>query len=271
MIIQPNGDSLILFANGRQYQGLPLPGGGWLAPDVGINVGKPTLRVSGVTHAGATLTATKGEGLTPTGFTIQVSREPEFIAPIISNSNPFTPNNLNSDTQYYARALARLEDFKSVWSDTVGFKTLVAPVATGFAWPFPPDDIGTEWEGYPGHKGVDWPRAGGTPIKCANAGTVEMAGWTGTEGDFNSGWGWGYKVVVNHGAIGQGGAVLRTLYAHMNSQPPVSVGQVVAKGQTLGYVGTTGISSGNHLHWETSVGSMYNQINPRVFMATYGE
>lgn len=145
------------------------------------------------------------------------------------------------------------------------------PPGDGFRWPFNPDDIGTEWEGYLGHKGVDWPKPDGTPILAAQAGVVEMSGWTGTQGDWASGWGWGNKVVINHGAIGAGGDVLRTLYAHMNATPLVSVNDTVTKGQVIGYVGTTGDSTGNHLHWETSVNGMYNQINPRDFMAQYGE
>lgn len=144
------------------------------------------------------------------------------------------------------------------------------PPGDGFMWPFNPDDIGTEWEGYPGHKGVDWPKPDGTPIRAAEAGTVEWAGWYST-GAQASWWGWGNMVVINHGAIGAGGDVLRTLYAHMNATPPVSVNDTVTKNQVIGYVGTTGDSTGNHLHWETSVNGMFNQINPRTFMAQYGE
>lgn len=142
------------------------------------------------------------------------------------------------------------------------------PPGAGFAWPFDPNLITTEWEGYPGHKGVDWGYAGvgGQDIHASEAGTVEMSGWY--SGIY---WGWGNMVMLNHGPIGVGGAVLRTVYAHMRDTPLVSVSDTVAKWQVLGIVGTTGDSTGDHLHWETSVDGMWNQINPRDFMAVYGE
>ncbi|MCI6082546.1 M23 family metallopeptidase [bacterium] len=63
---------------------------------------------------------------------------------------------------------------------------------------------------------------------------------------------YGNYVMVYHGTDDQGNTYA-TLYAHMNSWPPVSVGQSVTKGQVIGYVGTTGNSTGNHLHLELRV------------------
>ncbi len=87
---------------------------------------------------------------------------------------------------------------------------------------------------YKKHTGVDIGAAYGTAILAANGGTVTLAGW-------NSGY--GNCVVIDHG----GGKA--TLYAHMSSIG-VSKGQAVSKGQQIGRVGSTGNSTGPHLHFE---------------------
>ena len=68
-------------------------------------------------------------------------------------------------------------------------------------------------------------------------------------------WSWGYYVQVYHGKDDNGNTY-STLYAHMNSAPVVSVGQPVEKGKVLGYVGSTGNSTGNHLHLEMKVNNV---------------
>ena len=87
---------------------------------------------------------------------------------------------------------------------------------------------------YKRHTGVDIGAAYGTPIFAANGGRVTLAGW-------NSGY--GNCVIIDHG----GGKA--TLYAHMSSIG-VSNGQAVTKGQTIGRVGSTGNSTGPHIHFE---------------------
>ena len=87
---------------------------------------------------------------------------------------------------------------------------------------------------YAGHSGIDIAARTGTPILAANGGPVLYAGW-------NS-WGYGNTVVIGHGPFS-------TLYGHMNSLA-VRCGNVVAAGQVIGYVGSTGNSSGPHLHFE---------------------
>ena len=67
--------------------------------------------------------------------------------------------------------------------------------------------------------------------------------------------------MIYHGTDDQGNTYA-TLYAHMNSTPPVSVGQSVSQGDVIGYVGTTGNSTGNHLHLELRVnGARTNPLN----------
>ncbi len=85
------------------------------------------------------------------------------------------------------------------------------------------------------HKGHDYAAPSGTPIYAAAAGTVIIAGYSNSAG---------YWVVIDHGNG------LTTKYMHMCSSPYVSAGEKVGKGQHIGGVGTTGQSTGNHLHFQ---------------------
>jgi peptidoglycan hydrolase-like protein with peptidoglycan-binding domain len=85
------------------------------------------------------------------------------------------------------------------------------------------------------HSGIDIPAATGTLVAAAAAGRVTYAGWL--EG------GWGLEVTIAH----RGG--VRTLYTHL-SRTLVALGQRVAAGQWIGRVGSTGHSTGPHLHFE---------------------
>ncbi|MHB8870175.1 MAG: murein hydrolase activator EnvC family protein [Thermoleophilia bacterium] len=87
------------------------------------------------------------------------------------------------------------------------------------------------------HTGVDMSGSMGTPIRAADSGTVIQAGWRG---------GYGQAVVISHGDG------LTTLYAHQ-SKILVSVGDTVSRGDTIGKVGSTGYSTGPHLHFEVRV------------------
>ncbi len=107
------------------------------------------------------------------------------------------------------------------------------------------------------HGGVDIPANYGTPIKSARGGVVITSAYH---------WSYGNYVVVSHGS-GQS-----TLYAHM-SKRAVSEGQTVAQGQVVGYVGSTGSSTGNHLHYEVRVNNQrVDAINyyPNVRFWVYG-
>ena len=113
-------------------------------------------------------------------------------------------------------------------------------------WPVPSctsisSGFGSRWGTT--HKGIDIPASYGSAIVAADSGTVIQAGY----GISGSGYG-GYGNVV---AIDHGNGII-TLYAHMSSVA-TSAGATVAKGQTIGYVGSTGNSTGNHLHFEVRV------------------
>jgi murein DD-endopeptidase MepM/ murein hydrolase activator NlpD len=87
------------------------------------------------------------------------------------------------------------------------------------------------------HKGIDYAAPTGTPIRAAGGGTVEFSGRQG---------GYGNCVVLNHGNG------ITTLYGHM-SRLAAKRGQRVSQGQLIGYVGSTGASTGPHLHYEYRV------------------
>ncbi len=89
------------------------------------------------------------------------------------------------------------------------------------------------------HSGLDFGAPCGTPIKAAGTGVIISAG-------FNRG-GYGNMTLINHGNG------LSTLYGHQSSII-VSEGQSVTQGQVIGYVGSTGKSTGCHLHFEVRVG-----------------
>lgn len=94
--------------------------------------------------------------------------------------------------------------------------------------------------GNPGHRGIDIPAPEGTTILAAHTGTVLICGWNDSFGN---------QVLIDDGAG------LSTRYAHMTATA-VSPGAVVTAGQVIGYVGSTGDSTGNHLHFEVSVGGI---------------
>ncbi len=117
------------------------------------------------------------------------------------------------------------------------------------------------------HKGIDIAGSGikGTPIRAAAAGTVYAAN-NSCPHNYNKsrscgcGGGYGNYVGIDHGPYQ--GNHYKTFYAHMTSNC-VSVGQHVERGQTIGYVGTTGWSTGPHIHFETIMNG--TKVNPQRF------
>lgn len=98
------------------------------------------------------------------------------------------------------------------------------------------DGFGAARPGGRKHKGVDISAPSGTPIPAAAAGRVANKG-------YEPG-GAGHFVTIDHGNG------LRTKYFHLVAAAPVHIGQNVSEGQTIGHVGSTGRSSGPHLHFE---------------------
>jgi murein DD-endopeptidase MepM/ murein hydrolase activator NlpD len=130
--------------------------------------------------------------------------------------------------------------------------TLVAPVSAATGTPY--HKAGSSWsKGY--HTGVDFPVPTGTSVKSVAAGKVVTAGWGGS---------FGYQVVVRHsdGRYSQ--------YAHL-SAISVKSGQTVGAGQRIGRSGSTGNSSGPHLHFEVRTGPGFGtDIDPVAYLRAGG-
>ncbi|MFD4529320.1 transglycosylase family protein [Streptomyces sp. NPDC058470] len=130
--------------------------------------------------------------------------------------------------------------------------TLVAPVNAATGTPY--HATGSSWsKGY--HTGVDFPVPTGTSVKSVAAGSVVSAGWGGS---------FGYQVVVRH-ADGR-----YTQYAHL-SAISVKTGQSVAGGQRIGRSGSTGNSTGPHLHFEVRTGPGFGtDVDPVAYLRAGG-
>ncbi|MCI8441989.1 MAG: M23 family metallopeptidase [Provencibacterium sp.] len=120
-------------------------------------------------------------------------------------------------------------------------------VSSNFIWPVASSRayVSNGFYGYVGHGGIDIAAPYASPIIASAPGTVVYSGYTV--------WGYGRHIIIDHG----GG--VQTLYGH-NSQNIVRVGDVVEQGQVIGYVGSTGNSTGNHCHLEIRIGGV--QRNP---------
>jgi murein DD-endopeptidase MepM/ murein hydrolase activator NlpD len=106
--------------------------------------------------------------------------------------------------------------------------------------------------GLRGHKGIDMAAPTGTPVYAPADGVVSKAEWFGAYGNF---------IAIGHGSE------LETRYGHL-SRMAVSAGQRVRKGDLIGYVGSTGRSTGPHLHYEVRVAGV--AVDPRPYMTESG-
>jgi len=133
--------------------------------------------------------------------------------------------------QAESRRVAR--ELRAAGLDTsllVGSGQLIWPVNGSLSSPF-----GQRWGRL--HAGIDIAAPGGTPIRAADSGQVILSGWQG---------GYGLYTCVQHTAS------LSTCYAHQ-SRIATSAGGAVRRGEVIGFVGNTGYSFGDHLHFETRV------------------
>lgn len=132
-------------------------------------------------------------------------------------------------------------------SDTGSSWGLVAPInsyqTSGFGWrPTPAGTYDYGGQGGYVHTGIDYGGGCGIPIKAARSGKVINADWAVQTS--------GRRVVIDHGSVN--GSLLATKYHHM-TRYVVSPGQSVSQGDVIGYTGTTGNSTGCHLHFETLI------------------
>lgn len=118
---------------------------------------------------------------------------------------------------------------------TVSLSPGVLALSSRFGWRSDPLDGGTRF-----HAGVDIPARAGAAVRAVRAGRVVYAGWAG---------GYGNLVVIDHGAG------LRSRYGHLE-RVLVAAGDPVGTGERIGEVGSTGRSTGPHLHYEVRMGGV---------------
>jgi murein DD-endopeptidase MepM/ murein hydrolase activator NlpD len=159
---------------------------------------------------------------------------------------------LQEDLAAHQREQARVQ--AKLRRAATGFSPLPAgPIRGGsgqFIWPVSGPITGSFGEARPGHMhaGIDIAAPGGTPIRAAGSGRVVLLGWTG---------GYGNYTCIAHSAS------LSTCYAHQSGYATRN-GATVSRGQVIGYVGNTGHSFGNHLHFEVRVGG--SPVNPLNYL-----
>jgi murein DD-endopeptidase MepM/ murein hydrolase activator NlpD len=145
-------------------------------------------------------------------------------------------------------AVARFQAWSGLTPDGVAGPTTIAalgqPIRRSPIWLVAPirapigDRFGPRGNGF--HPGIDYPAPTGTPVRAAGRGSVAFAGW-------DSG-GYGRLVVIAHPRG------VRSMYAHL-SRIAVGVGQSVSAGSLVGAVGSTGLATGPHLHFELRLGT----------------
>ncbi len=171
-----------------------------------------------------------------------------------------TTDELEDDLEKYQAAIDKLNDeIKKATEEAVKSNPDIKFTSGIFSWPLPncytiSSYFGQRWGKL--HKGIDISKSGiyGSPIKAAADGVVIIRK--------NDQYGYGNYVMIYHGT--KDGTPYSTLYGHMSAPASVSLGQTVKAGQTIGYVGSTGRSSGPHLHFEIRIGSgIYAEaVNP---------
>jgi murein DD-endopeptidase MepM/ murein hydrolase activator NlpD len=173
---------------------------------------------------------------------------------VLENESADISKELQAAERLYAQQLAAQ---KAAQQQQGGNATLTG--SGGFIWPLPGYTTVNSpygWRTHPitgnrnFHTGVDIPAPSGTRINAAKAGTVIISTYNSSYGNY---------VVIAHPDNS------RTLYAHMKSRG-VAAGDSVGQGNAIGYVGTTGSSTGNHLHFEVWTGSSSSsRVNPMNF------
>lgn len=186
----------------------------------------------------------------PSTFTPQTTVSKEAIAPsagmlsapIMANNSAPRPSAVAYDIPL-ASALPKVAYSRPAYNPTGLAFPLSVPsaISSVFGWRQHPLTGNQRF-----HSGIDLAAAQGTPVLAAYSGKVEISDWVG---------GYGLTVVLNHNSAQQ------TLYGHM-SETFVRPGQWVERGTVIGRVGSTGNSTGPHLHFET------RQLTPNGWVAT---
>ncbi|MBP5772562.1 MAG: peptidoglycan DD-metalloendopeptidase family protein [Eubacterium sp.] len=167
-------------------------------------------------------------------------------------------NEIAAQQAAIAQAEQAEQQYNNTASSSVKYKGSKGTKGGGWTWPCPSSHTITSEYGYRGdpfggsgggfHSGLDIGAPAGTPIVAAKAGTVAWSSFSSTAGNW---------IGISHG----NGVV--SVYMHMSARI-AKAGQHVNKGQTIGLVGTTGSSTGNHLHFGVQVNGSY--VNPHNYI-----
>lgn len=169
-----------------------------------------------------------------------------IVKPSLNELNDYIVN-LQEQVKYREQSLSNLREIlierNARLNATPSLWPASGEVTSRFGWRSSPFGGGSDW-----HPGIDIANSAGTPIIATAAGEVVYSGWYS---------GYGRMVQIDHG----NGIV--TIYAH-NSQNIVREGQSVEKGDVIAYMGSTGWSTGSHVHYEIRVNG--TAVNPANFL-----
>ncbi len=197
--------------------------------------------------------------------TLKIMNRKERRLKYSAQTSKYLINKLRTDRQVYEQAQDELEhlskDIEKNLSRIISTQTILDPIfikpimgsiTSQFGWRYHPIFHSTRF-----HSGIDIAGINRSPIKASNSGKVIHAGWYG---------GYGKAVIISHGIMTEGrykGRKISTLYGHM-SRVAVEPGNYVKKGQIIGYEGSTGYSTGPHVHFEVRVNG--KPVNPLEFI-----
>ena len=152
---------------------------------------------------------------------------------------------IQKDIDTYSRLVTQVEEEVKATECTPDLRPAKGKVTSVFGFRDDPFNLGVK-----PHEGIDIDNAAGTPIKAAGAGVVTFSAYTSDYGNM---------IIISHGFGYQ------TVYAHLSSSY-VPTGRRVTKGQVIGAMGSTGRSTGSHLHFEVRLNSI--PINPEDVLSS---
>ncbi len=169
--------------------------------------------------------------------------EKQYLEVTVSQKEQRSDDNFDEDKVHTDRAKSLTME-RPLWEGTF-LRPVEGRISTGFGMI---RYVNKEESGR--HSGLDIAAARGTPVKASNDGVVRLSMMLKVTGN---------TIIIDHGCN------IYTSYAHLDKLM-VEEGDVVKKGDIIGEVGSTGFSTGPHLHWTTTIGKLY--INPEVLMET---
>ena len=213
----------------------------------------PWVKGNGLNKFSETLGVTPEDIINWPGNNLSMDTIGDFADPNIAEGTKiFVPGGKREFVDQFLVLIQRDTPAESaIWGEGKCAITDIGPLGTGtYVWPTTETRIsGYEWTPDVGHYGVDVAGKTGNPIFTVDNGVVVYAGY--------STWGYGNVVVIDHGDD------LQTIYAHLDTIT-VTCNQSLYQGDTIGTMGSTGNSSGPHLHFEIRQGS--TRLNPHNYI-----